>query len=72
MRDLLNSQEAHLTDNSKIEYCKQCKNCINWDPNGSPFGNQYDKAFCNMYAYPDGKPPGIINNIENCDYREEK
>ena len=69
---LITSNDDILTDNTQIEYCKQCEKCINWDPNGNPFGNQYDKAYCSIFSYPNAKPPQVINNEGDCKYRIEK
>lgn len=71
-KSLLQSKDDILTDNTKIHYCKQCKGCSNWNPNGSPFGNAFDKAYCEIYQYPDAKPPWVINNEDDCEYRIEK
>lgn len=69
---LITSNDDILSDNTKIEYCKQCKNCIHWDKDGSPFGNQYDKACCDMFPYPERKPDFVINNQDECEFKEEK
>lgn len=64
-------EDEILTDNTKIEYCRQCLACVFWGGN-DPFSNQYNKACCRMYPYPDNKPAGVINNTERCEYRTEK
>lgn len=54
--------EETLTDNSKIEYCKQCKDCIFKDKRG------YEKAICMIYENPGYKPLHVINNKGICEY----
>lgn len=56
-----------LTDNSKTEYCKQCKDCMFRD-DGTPFSNHYTKSCCMIYPYPGHKPPHVINNNGLCEY----
>ena len=58
-----------MTDNTLIDYCKQCKDCIYWN-GGDDFSNDYEKSSCAVYAYPMCKPAGVINNTEECEYRE--
>ena len=60
-----------LTDNSKINYCLQCKKCKYWGNRNDPFSNKYDKANCDMYQIPSTKPITVINNTGVCAYREE-
>lgn len=60
-------KEEVLTDNSGIEYCKQCKDCIFRD-DGTPFSNHYTKSSCMMYQYPNMKPSKVINNKGLCEY----
>lgn len=72
MKSMMNPETEKLTDNTKIHYCKQCEDCINWNPDGSPFSNKYDKAYCEIFQYPNAKPPWIINNEDDCEYRIEK
>lgn len=63
-----------LTDNTQIEYCNQCIDCINWQTykirgnNGELFDNQYDRANCSKYPAPQVKPDWVINNYGECDY----
>lgn len=72
-KGLLMNNDDILTDNTKINYCEQCKNCINWNDKNEPFSNAYDKAFCDIFPYPDDKKPfGVINNTEDCPFFEEK
>ena len=61
-----------LTDNTKINYCEQCKDCILWGFHGDPYQNAYDKTNCMMYPYPDHKPGYVINNQGPCSFRVEK
>ena len=56
-----------LTDNTKIRYCNQCKNCAFWG-NGDAFSNAYDKTCCDIYPYPGMKPSEVINNRGECPY----
>jgi len=58
-----------LTDNTKIEYCKQCKDCI-LQGDGTPYSNYYQKGSCVIYAYSKFKPMEIIHNKTDCEYRE--
>lgn len=70
MKNLFNSNNEIFTDNTKVENCKQCKNCIHWNKKDTPWANKHDKAYCEMFPYPDRKPIGVINNTENCEVRE--
>lgn len=56
-----------LTDNTQIEYCKQCRMCCNWGHTGA-FGNAPEKASCDMFPYPGHKPQSVINNTGRCPY----
>ncbi len=58
-----------FTDNTKIEYCKQCKDCKHWN-SGDNFGNVYTKSCCAKFKYPDRKPSQVISNTGECQYRE--
>ena len=60
-----------LTDNSKIEYCKQCKDCIFRD-DGTVYSNQYTKASCIMFPHPASKPLHVINNKGVCEYHHSE
>ena len=64
-------EDELLTDNTKVNYCEQCKDCINWGKSGTPWDNQYDKSCCEAYPYPKFKPNGVINNQTPCAYRKE-
>lgn len=59
--------EETLSDNSQVEYCKQCKDCIFRD-DGTIWSNRYTKASCQIYKYPNSKPLGVINNKQICEY----
>lgn len=59
-----------LTNNSKIEYCKQCKQCVYWN-GGDNFSNKYTKANCQKFVRPKRKPIGVINNTAQCPFREQ-
>ena len=58
-----------LSDNSQIEYCKQCKMCKYRD-DGTVWSNHYTKSNCQMFAYPKTKPLDVINNEGDCPYFE--
>lgn len=60
-----------LSDNTKINYCKQCRKCAFWG-NGDAFTNKYDKSCCDQYPYPIGKPDYVINNTGSCDLFVER
>lgn len=63
--------DEQLTDNSRIEKCKQCKNCI-FQSDGTVWSNDYQKSCCAMFQYPQSKPIGVIKNIVNCEYYEKQ
>lgn len=52
--------EETLSDNSKAEYSKQCKDCIFKDKRG------HDRGVCMIYS--DLKPLYVINNNGICEY----
>lgn len=56
-----------FTDNSKIENCKQCKDCLFRD-DGTVWSNDYQKSCCQIYRYPNFKPLHVINNKGVCEY----
>lgn len=60
-------EDEVFSDNSKIEYCKQCKNCIFKD-GGTPFSNHYSKSSCQVFQYPNMKPLHVIDNNGICEY----
>ena len=60
-----------LTDNTKIHYCKQCKDCVFRD-DGTPYSSEYTKSSCQMFPYPDHKPMDVINNRGKCEYHLTK
>lgn len=55
-------EDEILTDNSKIDYCKQCVKCIFKDERG------HDRAVCMIYKSPGHKPLHVINNNGICEY----
>ena len=61
-----------LTDNTKIRYCEQCKDCTLWGIGGDPFSNAYDKSNCAMFPNPDHKPDYVITNRGVCPFRVAK
>ena len=68
---LIDHEDEILPDNSKISYCKQCKDCSMWG-NGDAFSNKYTKGCCDMYQYPASKPPEVINNTGDCPYKVKR
>lgn len=58
-----------LTDNTAIEKCKQCKDCI-FQSDGTAYSNDYQKGSCAMYKYPTVKPLDVIRNTGQCEYHE--
>lgn len=56
-----------FADNSKIEYCKICKDYIFRD-GGTLFSNHYSKSNCMIYTNPGYKPLHVINNKGLCEY----
>jgi len=58
-----------LTDNTKLNKCEQCKTCAYRD-NGDVWSNDYRKACCQVYEYPDHKPSYVFDNTEDCEYYE--
>ena len=61
-----------LTDNTRISYCEQCKDCAMWGIGNDPFSNEYTKANCAMFPNPDHKPGYVINNQAPCPFRVTK
>lgn len=62
-----------LTDNTQIERCKQCKDCVNWGNNKSDFrSNAFDKAYCDEFPHPNRKPRYVIDDTDSCPYRKIK
>ena len=59
-----------LTDNTKIEYCAQCKECVHWG-NSDAFSNSYNKSNCDMFPLPGLKPLFVINDTGRCKWRLE-
>lgn len=63
--------EETLSDNSHVENCKQCKDCIFRD-DGTVWSNDYRKSCCQMYQYPNMKPLRVVNNTGICEYYSNK
>lgn len=66
------SPKEVFTDNTQIEYGKQCKNCKNrnkYTVKGKE-RNGYQKAICAVYEK--GKPMDIINNEARCMFYGEE
>ena len=59
--------EDILSDNSQVENCKMCKDCIFRD-DGTVYSNDYRKCCCMIYPYPKMKPLRVINNTGLCEY----
>ena len=59
-----------LTDNSKIERNKQCKDCM-LQSDGTANTNDYQKCECVIYQYPEMKPDYVFNNTGKCEYYEK-
>ena len=56
-----------LSDNSQVENCNQCKDCI-FRSDGTTWANDYRKSSCMIYKYPNMKPLRVINNEGLCEY----
>lgn len=63
--------EETLSDNSHVENCKQCKDCIFRD-DGTVWSNSYQKGCCQIYQYPNMKPLRVVNNTGTCEYYSNK
>ncbi|MFI3166480.1 MAG: hypothetical protein R3Y32_00005 [Bacillota bacterium] len=59
-----------LTDNSKIKTCEQCKDC-RFQDDGTAWTNDYKKAYCSLYQYPQHKPMEVIHCTEECEFYEQ-
>jgi len=59
-----------LTDNTVLEKCTQCKDCLFWN-DGTEYSN-YRKSSCAIYTYPDMKPLEVMENRERCEYYEKE
>lgn len=55
-----------FTDNSQIEYCNQCKDCVFRDERG------HERAVCMIYENPGHKPLQVINNTGLCPYYDSE
>ena len=60
-----------FTDNSKIENCKQCKDCRFRD-DGTVWSNHYTKCCCQIYPNPKIKPMEVIDNKKDCKYKQKE
>ena len=60
-----------LTDNTALEKCKQCKDCL-FQIGLTDFSNNYQKCSCAVYEHPDMKPLGVMENKEKCEYHEKE
>lgn len=61
-----------LSDNTQIEYCKQCETCVHWGKN-PPWDNKHTKCYCEEYPYPNYmKPLYVINNEQPCTAYERR
>ena len=56
-----------LSDNSKVENCKACKDCA-FRSDGTVWSNDYKKIHCMIYQYPSHKPMRVIKNKGICEY----
>lgn len=63
--------EESLTDNTRVEICKQCKTCALRD-NGDVWSNNYKKSCCQIYPYPEHKPEEVVRGNEECEFYEEE
>ena len=61
------SKDEILTDNTKIKYCQQCKDCVMWGE--TVYSNKYDKACCEKFPFPNHKPEYVLNNKGDCPFR---
>ena len=60
-----------LTDNTQIETCNQCADCIYWGHNEDPYSNAFDKLYCDKYPHGKSrKPMWVVDNYGDCDYRQ--
>jgi hypothetical protein len=60
-----------LTDNTALDKCRQCKDCLFWN-DGTVYSNNYQKGSCAIYGYPDSKPIDVMLNKEKCEYYEKE
>ena len=47
--------------------CKDCKNNIG----DTSYSNDYHKAYCAVYEYPESKPAGILLKSSKCQFYEK-
>lgn len=56
---------------------KQCKDCLFRDKttvklDGKTLQVGATKSVCGIFEYPDGKPMGVMKNMEECEYYEKE
>ena len=73
---IMTFEELHdgevFTDNTKIEKCKQCKDCM-LQSDGTAYTNDYQKGSCLIYPYPGSKPDHVLENTGKCeDYEKDE
>lgn len=62
-----------LSNNTKADYCKQCKSCDRWGKSGTPWDNKHDKSNCIAFPHPVSmKPTGVINNETKCPFYHKR
>ena len=60
-----------LSDNTQVNYCEQCEQCIHWGKSGTPWDNADKKSNCEEFPYPESmKPIEVINNRMPCPRRK--
>jgi len=59
-----------FTDNTKIEKCKQCKDCM-YQSDGTVYTNNYQKCSCLIYQHPEMKPDYVRHNTGKCEHYEK-
>ena len=59
-----------FTDNTQIEKCKQCKDCM-LQSDGTANTNDYQKCECLIYQDPEIKPDYVRHNTGKCEYYEK-
>ena len=62
-------RDEGVTDNRNLNICEQCKTCA-LQSDGTVWSNDYKKACCQMYPYPEHKPEMVVRNEEDCIYYE--
>ena len=60
-----------LSDNTQINYCEQCRECVYWGKSRTPWDNKHNKSNCAQFPYPKAmKPVEVINNQAPCPKRK--